>query len=185
MRRTMIVALFVYGMAFHAGPAALGQAPTPPPAQVEAMGKLAHWVGDWKGHGWATAGPGQRREFTITEKVQRKIGGTVLLFEGRGTDRDGGTGKEVVVHDALAVVSYDEHAQRYRWRAHDIRGQALDVEPKLIEGGVRWDFRNQQAGVEIRFTIRLDEERWHEVGEVSRDGKTWDQFLEMDLQRQK
>jgi len=89
------------------------------------------------------------------------------------------------VHDALAVVSYDEHAQRYRWRAHDIRGQALDVEPKLIEGGVRWSFRNEQAGVEIRFTIRLDEERWHEVGEVSRDGKTWDQFLEMDLQRQK
>jgi hypothetical protein len=164
---------------------AQGQTPMPPPAQVEAMKKLAGWVGDWKGTGWAAMGPGQRQEFTINEKVQRKIGGTVLLIEGLGKSRKEGASEDVVVHDALAVVSYDEKAKRYRWRAHDIRGQALDVEPKLIDGGVEWGLKIDEAGVSIRFTIKLDEKRWHEVGEASRDGKTWNQFLEMTLERQK
>jgi hypothetical protein len=50
---------------------------------------------------------------------------------------------------------------------------------------VRWGFRIEEGGVSIRFTIRLDGERWNEVGEVTRDGKTWDKFLEMSLARQK
>src|SRR5262245_59642387 len=46
---------------------AFGQAPTPPAAQVEAMKKLDPWVGEWKGSGWALAGRGQRRDFSIVE----------------------------------------------------------------------------------------------------------------------
>jgi hypothetical protein len=180
-RRTFLFLLLAPGLL--AGPLASGQAPAPPPAQLEAMRKLDRWVGEWKGSGWAAYGRGQRNEFTIVETVRRKVGGSVLLVEGRGTKKaDGG---EVVVHEALALLSYDDGTKRYRWEAHDLRGQSITVEPKLIDGGLEWGFRSGERGVTVRFTIRFDEKRWHEVGEVSPDGKAWTKFLEMTLQRQK
>jgi hypothetical protein len=166
-----------------AGAPVFGQAPTPPQAQLEALRKLDRWVGEWKGSGWASYGRGQRSEFTIVETVRRKVGGSVLLIEGRGTKKAGGD--EVLVHEALTLLSYDDGAKRYRWEAHDLRGQAITVEPKLIDGGLEWGFRSGERGVTIRFTIKFDEKRWHEVGEVSTDGKTWQKFLEMTLERQK
>ena len=172
MRRKVSLLLFSAPLLL-TGPAAFGQAPAPPKSQIEAMKKLDRWVGEWKGSGWASAGPGQRHEFTIVEKVQRKLAGSVLLVEGRGTKK-GDKDAEVVVHEALAVVSYDDGAKRYRWEAHDLRGQAIRVEPKLIDGGLEWGFRSGERGVTVRFTIKFDEKRWHEVGEASTDGKTWD-----------
>jgi len=182
MRRTMSV-LLLGTLALVAGPPAFSQAPTPPPAQVEAMKKLDLWVGDWKGSGWVALGREGRQEFTIVEKVQRKAGGSVLLVEGRGTKK-AEKEQEVVVHEALAVLSYDDKAKRYRWQAHDLRGQAIEVEPKLVSGGLEWGFRSEGSGVTVRFTIKFDKKRWHEIGEVSTDGKTWTKFLEMTLQRQ-
>ena len=170
-------------LALLAGRPAFSQAPTPPAAQVEAMKKLDLWVGEWKGSGWASSGRGQRQEFTIVETVRRKVGGSVLLVEGRGTKK-ADKKEEVVVHEALAVVSYDGKAKRYRWQSHDLRGQALEVEPKLVDGGIEWGFRSEEGGVTVRFTIQFDAKRWHEVGEASTDGKTWNKFLEMTLERQ-
>ena len=161
-----------------------GQAPTPPAVQLEAMKKFDLWVGEWKGSGWASSGRGERQEFTIVETVRRKVGGSVLLVEGRGTKK-ADKKEAVVVHEALAVVSYDGKAKRYRWQSHDLRGQALEVEPKLVDGGIEWGFRSEEGGVTVRFTIQFDAQRWHEVGEASTDGKTWNKFLEMTLERQK
>ena len=142
------------------------------------------WVGEWKGTGWSSTKGDERREFTIVEKVQRKLGGSVLLIEGRGT-RKADNGETVVTHEAFAVVSYDDKAKRYRWRAHDIRGQMLDIEPKLTDSSIEWGFKTEEGGVNIRFTAKLEEKRWHEIGEVSKDGKTWHKFLEMTLEREK
>lgn len=33
------------------------------------------------------------------------------------------------------------------------------------------------------YTIHVEGSKWHEVGEMSRDGKTWMQFFQMDLER--
>jgi hypothetical protein len=176
--------LLLSALALLAAPPVLSQGPTPPAAQVKAMKKLDGWVGTWKGSGWASSGRDRRHDFTIVEKVQRKVGGSVLLVEGRGT-RKAEKGREVVVHEALAVVSYDDKARRYRWQAHDLRGQAIDVEPKVADGGIVWGFRSAEGGVTVRFTIKFAGKRWHEVGEASTDGKTWTRFLEMTLERQK
>jgi hypothetical protein len=148
------------------------------------MRKLDAWVGEWTGSGWAFAGPGQRNEFIITERVQRKIGGAVLLVEGLGKSKTGG-GEERVTHDALAVISYDEKGGRYRFRAHDVRGQAIDTDLKLGEGAMEWSLHNEERGVTIRFTIRIDGDQWQERGYSSRDGKTWNPFMEMTLRRTK
>jgi hypothetical protein len=184
MRSPVIVLLLLSVLALQAGSPSSGQTRVPPAAQVKAVKKLDLWVGEWKGTGWASTGRDERHNFTIVEKVQRKVGGSVLLIEGRGTKK-ADKREAVVVHEALAVISYDEKAKRYRWRAHDLRGQAIDVEPKVVDGGIEWGFKSGDRGVSVRFTIKFDEKRWHEVGEASTDGKTWHKFLEMTLERQK
>ena len=82
-------------------------------------------------------------------------------------------------------MSYDDKAGRYHWRSHDLRGGAIDAEAKLVDGGFEWSFRAEERGPTVRFTIRFDEKRWHEAGETSLDGKTWNKFLEMTLERQR
>jgi hypothetical protein len=153
--------------------------------QREAMKRLDPWVGVWKGSGWILTGRDQpRQEFTITETVQSKLGGRALLVEGLGRGKDPKTGVEADMHHTLAVLSYDEIAKIYRFRTHEAMGRALDVEAKPMDGGLEWGFRDETRGATIRFTIRLDGNRWHEVGEASMDGKTWHKFMDMTLERQ-
>lgn len=153
--------------------------------QVAEMRKLDFLVGDWKGAGWIEMGPGQRHDFIGVERVQRKLGGGVLLVEGLHKSKLPGKDEEVVVHNALAVLSFDEQAKLYRFRANLLDGRYTDAEAKVLSPGVmQWGFKSPN-GPTIRFTISLtDKGEWHEVGELSMDGKTWRQFFEMKLQRQ-
>ena len=180
----MSLPLLLSALSLLAGSLAFGQAPTPPLAQIEAMKKLDLWVGDWKGSGWSSSGGDQRIEFDLVEKVERKVGGTVLLVEGRGTTKTD-NGEEVVTHDGLALVYFDDKAGRYHWNGHDLPWGAIDAEPKLLDGGFEWRIQIDERGATVRFTIRFDEKRWYEVGEASMDGKTWNPFMEMTLERQK
>lgn len=165
--------------------AAAGRPQDPAAVQREAMKRLDSWAGQWRGSGWILIWPSRtRQEFTITETVQSKLGGRVLLVEGLGRGKDPASGAEVDTHVTLAVLSYDEKAQTYRFRTHEASGRALDAEARPTDGGLEWGFRDEVSGSTIRFTIRLDGNRWHEVGEASRDGKTWHKFLEMTLERQ-
>ncbi len=164
---------------------AVAQEPAGILAQRQAIQKLDAWVGEWTGAGWASGREGQRHEFTITETVQRKIGGAILLVEGLGTSKNEATGEDMVTHDALAVLSYDDKVNCYRWRAHDNRGQSIDTQPKVAEGTMEWTLRNEEAAMSMRFTIKIAGDQWHEIGELSRDGKTWNTFMEMSLRRKK
>src|SRR5215467_627909 len=127
MRCEMLRPLLLSALPLLAASPVSGQAPTPPAARLEAMKRFDLWVGEWKGSGWVSPGGGGRHEFRIAEQVQRKLGGTVLLVEGRGTRRTE-KGQEVVTHEALALLSYNEKAGRYRWNSHDLSGGAIDVE---------------------------------------------------------
>lgn len=153
-------------------------------AQREAMKKLSGWIGTWKGTGWAQTGPTAKHEFQVTETVQPRIGGLVLLVEGLGTQVDPTTSKEKIGHNAMAMVSFDEKNKRYRFRSHSMQGRAGDDELKVVDGGFEWGFKEETAGITLRFTIKLDNTTWVESGEMSRDGKTWNQFMEMKLTKQ-
>src|SRR5438477_10107575 len=101
--------------------AAAGSSPGQPPApaaQREAMKKLDFLVGEWKGEGWMEFAPGQRRTFRGTEVVQSKLDGLLLTIEGLHRGQVGGTGEGAVVHQAFALVSYDDKAKRYRCQAY-------------------------------------------------------------------
>lgn len=154
--------------------------------QREAMARLAGWVGEWRGSGWAATRGGQgRSESTIHESVKSKLGGLAILVEGRGTTPHPETGEEKVTHDAFGVITYDPHADRYLFRYYSAEGQAGETELVPIEGGWRWGFTAPGGGPEVRFTIELGEDTWHERGEVSMDGgESWFPMLEMTLKRQ-
>jgi hypothetical protein len=149
------------------------------------MKKLDFLVGQWKGEGWMEFAPGERRTFKAMETAQSKLGGLLLTIDGLHRGQLGGKGKEVVVHNAFAVVSYDDKARRYRFDAFTAHGNREDAEAKVTDGQLVWGMKIPKFG-EVRYTIKLDDKgRLFEIGEVSQDGKAWRKFFEMTLERVK
>lgn len=159
-------------------------AQAPAPAQPAEMRRLDFLVGRWQGEGWILLGPGGRHTFRQTENVERKVGGAALLVEGLGRSKDPGDAG-AVIHSAFAVVSYDRKAGAFRWHALRADGDPIDTQLKVSENMLIWGIPHPSGG-EMRFTIKLNEKgQWFEVGEFSRDGKTWQKFFEMTLDRVK
>lgn len=162
---------------------AVAQGPTA--SRPEEMKKLDFLVGKWSGEGWIQFGPGQRRTFRETEAVQLKVDGAIVLIDGLGKGNIPAQQEEVTVHTAFTVVSYDNKAMVFRWRAYRAGGDSIDTEAKVGDRSLEWGFHDERAG-DIRFTIRLNEKgQWFEVGESSRDRTTWQKFFEMTLDRVK
>lgn len=155
-----------------------------PQPSMDAMKKLDFLVGEWKGEGWIAFGAAQRRTFTQSETIQPKLGGLLLQIEGLGKSKD--PGKEgTIIHNAFAIVSYDDKAKQIRWHAYTADGRYVDTELKpLQEKTVQWSIPT--PGQNIRFTMNLNEkDQWLETGEFSPDGNKWMKFFEMKLQRVK
>jgi hypothetical protein len=147
------------------------------------MKKLNFLIGEWRGEGWTEFVPGQRKSSPIAESVQPKLGGMVLLVEGIGKAKPPGQQEEVIVHNALGVLSYDERAKIFRLRTYLATGQSTDAEAKFTDGGFQWGF---QAGpsLSFRYTVKLnDKGEWFEIGEMSQDRTNWRKFHEMTLQK--
>lgn len=154
----------------------------PGAAQLTAMRPFDRWIGTWRGSGWSTTQTGERIEFNLVETVERKVGGTVLLLDGRGTATNGAAPGRVT-HDGLVVLYYDERTGKYHWNGHEIGRDAMNVEATLVDDGLAWSLPVGE-GATVRFTITWDERRWHEVGEFSADGSNWTRFMEINLLRQ-
>ncbi|HKV39538.1 MAG TPA: hypothetical protein VJX67_10020 [Blastocatellia bacterium] len=184
VRAVLILTILLAGASASMAPmAAEAAAQTPPSVSIEAMSKLTFLQGEWRGDGWIRMGPGQPRKFSQTETVQTKLDGLVTMIEGlgRGADTDN---KGAIVHDALALVSYDEGSKTYRFHAYTGDGRSVDAEAKLVSGNIlQWGFSTPQ-GARIKYTMDLSQSgKWHEIGEYSADGKSWLKFFEMSLQR--
>jgi hypothetical protein len=156
-----------------------------PSAQATQMKKLDFLIGKWKGNGYVEYVPGQRGNFSETEDIEVKLGGLVDVVEGTGTSKMQ-NGSEAVTHSALAIVSYDESTSTFRWHAYSAaNGSAQYIETAATVGDktLEWGYQDSRAG-SFRFSIKLDEKgQWSEIGEMSHDGKTWQKFFEMTLQR--
>jgi hypothetical protein len=151
---------------------------------LDEMKKLEFLVGNWQGEGWMEFGPGQRRKASVTESVQSKLGGRVLIIEGVGKAKLPNRDEEVVVHSAFAFLYYDQATKRYAMRAFLANGNAVDAETNYQDGVFEWGLQIPQG--KVRYKIKLnDQGQWFEVGEISQDGKTFRQFFEMTLNRVK
>ena len=159
----------------------LGQAVTPEGAPAE-MKKLAFLAGKWQGTGSLRRGPGEPAQAQVTEVATFKLQGSVLLLEGRGVAKTD-EGADMVVHDALAILSYDKAKKRFVMRTYRAGGEMLEPDIEVADGKIVWQFDEPRAG-RIRFTLSVGADGlWREIGEASRDGKTWFKFFEMQLKK--
>lgn len=150
--------------------------PSPSPARVAAMRKIAFLEGAWKGSAWMQMGP-KREETTSAETVTREVGDNALLVKGVHRLADGR-----VVHDTLGVISANEDGT-YSFHTWLANGRSGVQQGELRDGAFVWGMESP-AG-RIRYTIRLDDKgRWFEIGERSADGAAWTKFFEMTLARE-
>jgi len=176
--------------------AALAQDQPPPAAEqrkpptsaaevMEKMKALEFLAGDWEGEGTYEFGPDQKRSFKIAETATPKLGGKAILIEGRGTATADG-GKEVVIHEALAILTWDAVHDKYAWLPVTAREGYVEAHVEVSKNKIVWGF-DDPRGPKIRFTITVnDKGEWSEVGESSVDsGKTWHKFMDMTLTRKK
>jgi hypothetical protein len=165
-------------------PAAVS-AQTVPVAPTEKPGDklkpLLFLEGQWKGRGWIVLGPGKRSEFNQTETVERKLEGSIITIEGRGTDMQDASR---VIHHAFATMAFDKPSGTYRMRAYKADGSYIDALAKVNDNGsVSWGFEMPKMG-QVRFTMELNAKgQWHETGEFSPDGTKWYQNFEMTLDK--
>lgn len=151
----------------------------------EKMKAFEGWAGTWEGEGWMQMGPGEPKKSTVVEKIEPKLDGTVYLVEGIGKAIDPQTNKEMVVHHALALLSYDQASASYKFRTHLKDGRGTDAWLKPTgENKFQWGFEIPGRG-QTRYSITLDpvKKTWNEIGEFSADGNKWSKFFEMNLTR--
>jgi hypothetical protein len=150
---------------------------------ADEMKKLDFLVGTWKGEASLQMGPGKRETVLQTETVTSKAGGKVLLVEGLGRRKMENGSAGDVVHDAIALISWDKARNTYRFNAHVAQQDSVDTTIDLTAPNTLvWGFDTPQG--KVRYTITLTAKgQWHEVGEFSRDAKDWMKFFEMTLSR--
>jgi hypothetical protein len=139
--------------------------------------KLESMVGQWKGAGWIQQGA-KRETFTGTETVQRKIDGLALLVEGKFANPEG-----KVIHETLAVLSFSPKETKYVFRTYLASGMSGEHDFKIVPDAFEWGFQFP-AGT-VRYTIKTANDVWFEIGEFSKDGKSWVKFFEMKLDKVK
>ena len=142
------------------------------------MKKLEKMAGHWKGTGWMQQGP-KRETFAGTETVQSKLDGLATLVEGNFANSEG-----KVIHQTLAVLSYDETQKNYRFATYLANGMTGVQEYKIVGDHFEWGFQIPNVGA-VRYTVKINDTTWFEIGEFSRDGKTWMQNFEMKLTKVK
>lgn len=156
------------------------------PPVPEAIEELDFLVGEWEGDGWIEGAPGQRATFRGTEKVERRMGGRLVVVEGDFIAVVGPDGREAPVHQALGIFSYDRERDALRFRTYLARGTGgvHDVERfEPDERRLRWGYEDPRMGT-VRYTIEITPEgEWHEIGEARRGDEAWQRFFEMTLTR--
>ncbi len=160
--------------------------PSPEVKQARAaVDDIAFLVGEWKGAGWVVEGPGKRSAFQQTEIVQKWANGTALLIQGEGSVPDSATGQLKVVFQAAGLLAYDTRSSSFSMLNASGTGQILSHKPEVSANRLVWGFE-VPGGMQIRYVITLTSEgRWHEIGEMTRDGERWNQFFFMELERTK
>jgi hypothetical protein len=149
----------------------------------EKMKVFSAWEGKWKGEGWMQMGPGEPKKSQVEENIQAKLDGMVYLIEGVGKSISPETKQEMVVHHALALLSYDQGTSQYKFRTHLKDGRSSDSWFNVTgENTYQWGFDVPGRG-KTRYSIKIDPKagKWNEIGEFSTDGSAWSKFFEMNL----
>jgi hypothetical protein len=189
MRNRRTVAALLSLVTLTVGAAALTLAPAQPEHEITtplADHPAAKMIGLWRGTGSSLGrADGRWVQSSAVERAHWNLAGTAIIVEGYGYHDDPNTGERIVGHDALGVIEWDEEtgAAAFHARAAGQEFKRHTLEILEESGQLRWGF-DPTPGVTLRFTVTLTDTRWHEIGEMSRDGgATWSKFLETELTR--
>lgn len=144
--------------------------------QRQALSELAFLDGEWRGQAVIRNRDGSETRFTQTERVGPFLGGSVRVIEGRGYDAEGAT-----VFNAMAVLSWDEQQDRYRFRSW-ANGRDGDFEFRRTDDGFVWEVPAGPGAV-VRYTAVVRDGAWHERGDYVREGMDPMPMMEMTLRR--
>lgn len=143
------------------------------------MRGLDKMVGRWEGKGWFMQRDGSRMNFTGSEIVQSKLQGRALLVEGLFHAE---AKPDEVVHQTLAVVTYDPNQKTHLMRANLFNMPYGEHKLTVTLEGFTWSLGGPNAPP-IIYTAALKGDEWVEVGEISMEGRPKMQFFEMRLKR--
>lgn len=146
-------------------------------AERAAMRKLAFLAGHWTGPVTVSMGPGKPLPMTQSENVLSKLGGLVMLIEGKSV---GGDGK--AEFQALATVAYDDSTHTYRFRAYN-NGHYVDAPLTVNSNGFSWGFTAGPAHVMNTMHLTTKAE-WQETTEVTLGNRPPMRTVEMLLRRE-
>ncbi len=143
------------------------------------MKALAPLVGNWSGVGWMMTPDRQRHEFTQKEWIEYALDGSVIQIKGQGRNAAG-----ELVHNAMAIVSYDQGSDEYALQSYLENGGQTRAQIEIKEdGNIVWWFKTPENAT-IKYTIQINEDTWVENGKYSPDGEIWYPFIEFTLQKE-
>jgi len=149
------------------------------PTLSERMAPLSRLVGEWRGTGWMMLPDGSRGEYQSHESVSIRLSGNALLVEGRHW-APAAPGQ--LVHDAMAMIVWDQPRNTYRIRSQLANGLGGDFALEPRENGAAWSM--ETPGGRVEYIIEIDGRTWVERGQrILPDGRRLD-FMEMRLTRQ-
>ena len=161
-------------------PALLAATPGQPGPTVGKMAPLANLIGEWRGSGWMLLPDGTRQTFESRETVTKKLSGAALLVEGKHWQKGR---PDALVHDAMAMVTWDVRAGGYRFRSALASGMAGDFPMEIGPDRFTWRM-DLPGGARMEYLTDFSGGTWRERGRrIAADGSATDVF-EMTLTRQ-
>jgi hypothetical protein len=147
-------------------------------ASKQAMDRLAFLEGQWVGKATAVVGPGESKELEQHESVERRLGGGLMVIEGKGFVEG------AMEFNAFAIISFDGNSGEYKMQSWLATGETVPAYLRLGEGqSFEWGFDIPQG--KVRYRLHIDDKgQWVEKGEFSPKGtNTWYPSLHMVLNR--
>lgn len=149
------------------------------PALGERMTPFARLVGEWRGTGWFMTPQGRRADVVSHESVTARLSGNALLVEGRHFEAGQ---PDRLVHDAMAMIVWDQPRNGYRMRSQLATGMGGDFALEPRPNGFAWSM--DTPGGRVEYVAEIEGRNWVERGtRVMPDGRRID-FMEMRLTRQ-
>jgi len=142
------------------------------------MKKVDWSLGQWEGEGWVESQSGGKLTFTANATTQSKLDGLVFLLEGSNKFRRPGDDSKVIINSHVSILNYDQKAKCYHLRSYREDGSYRENELKYVDHTFHWETRDENQGMNQRFTMRLgDDGRLIYTGETSPDQTNWHEFF--------
>lgn len=130
--------------------------------QAEKMKALSFLEGYWEGTAAYYAGD-RKVDLVGSEKVEYKAGGTALFVTGYHTMKRGD--QVIPMHDAAAMITYDQATQKYMMTAQLANGMRNTFELKVGKNSYRWEIPAELAGQKTEYEMVITPKgEWNEVG---------------------